>query len=240
MASTWQSLDDVYTIIRSLANKDSTTLTDATLLKFANKYYFLMVRELVSLKEELYAEICSTDLVQDQEEYVLPVDSTTTPFGGGAIKIQRVEVTYDGNNWYVAKHIPFTDITTPTRLAADVDEIYSKTSPRYYFKDRSIWLVPEPDSGDDVVASNANLFIFYIKRPDELTAGTSIPDLPKDWLAILQEGMLYDVYRKFNRTNDARDALQNWQVGIQRMKELEQDIDEEQKFVMKTIYKRYT
>lgn len=239
MASTFQSLADVYTVIRTLANKDSTTLSDATLLPIANKYYFLMIREIVGLREELYAEISSTALVQNQKEYVLPTDATTSPFGGGLIKIQRVEVAYDGSNWKVAEHLPFTDITTPTILASDVDEQYSKSFPKYYVKDRSIWLVPEPDSGDSVGAGNTNLYIFWIKRPGELTAGTSVPDLSKDWLAILQEGILYDVFRKFNRISDARDALQNWQIGIQRMKELEQDIDEDQKFIMKTIYKNY-
>lgn len=240
MASTFQTLGDIYTIIRSLANKDSTTLPDATLLPIANKYYYLMLREIIGLREEFYAEISSADLVSAQKEYQLPEDSTSTPFGAGLIKIQRVEITYDGTNWRVAEHIPFTQVTTPTILAADVDQYYDKVYPKYYIKDHRLWIMPEPDSTDDVGSGNANLFIFWIKRRGELTSSTSIPDLPKDWLGVLQEGMLYDIFRKFNRTNDARDALQNWQVGIQRMRELEQELDEEQKYNLRTVYKNYS
>lgn len=239
MASVFQTLGNIYTIVRSLANKDSNTLSDATLLAFANKYYYLLVRELVGLNEDLYAEIASTDLVANQREYSLSTDDTSTTFGGGAIKIQRVEVTYDGSNWYIAKHIPFNDILTPTILDADIKNEYSKTRPKYYFKDRSIFLIPTPESTDDVAASNANLYIFWTKRPNELTGTSSIPDLPKDWLAVLQEGILYDVFRKFGRTTDARDALNNWHLGIAKIRELEQGLDEEQKYNLKTYPKNY-
>lgn len=239
MASTYQTLGNVYTIVRSLANKDSNTLTDATLLAFANKYYYLLVRELVGLGEELYAEIASTALVADQREYSLPTDDTSSTFGGGAIKIQRVEVAYDGSNWHVATHIPFTEIRTPTILDADIDSEYSKDFPKYYVKDRSLFLVPTPDSDDSVAGGNTNLRIFWIKRPNELTSSSSIPDLPKDWLAVLQEGMLYDVFRKFGRTADARDALTNWNLGVARMRELEQGIDEEEKYNLRAYPKNY-
>ncbi len=239
MASSFQTLDNIYTIIRSISNKDTTTLTDATLLSFANKYYLQIVRELIALNEEFYAEISSADLVADQREYPLPIDDTTTPFGGGLIKIQRVEISYDNSNWYVAEHIPFSGITTPTILDADINNAYSRTSPKYYIKDRSVWLIPTPDSADDVTASNAGLRIFWVKRPGELTVKTDIPDLPKDWLSVLQEGMLYDVFRKFNRTADARDALVNWQIGISRMKELGQDYDTEQNYNLQIINKNY-
>lgn len=246
MASTFQTLGNIYTIVRSLANKDSNTLSDTTLLAFSNKYYYLMVRELIGLNEELYTNICVADLVSNQSEYTLPTDSTSSAFAGGAIKIMRVEVSHDGTNWYVAKPIDltsqahatiFSSTTGPT--VATINQNYTQPSPKYAFFDRSIWLFPIPVSTDDVAASNANLRIFVVERPDELTSSSSVPDLPKDWLAVLQEGILYDVFRKFGRTSDARDALNNWQIGISRMKELEQVENQEQRFNMKTVFKNY-
>lgn len=239
MASVYQTLGNVYTIVRSLANKDSNTLTDATLLAFSNKYYYLLVRELVGINEDLYAEISAGDLVANQREYVLPIDNTTGSgqngiYGGGAIKIDRVEISPDNSNWYVANHIPFNSITTPTILDSDISNIYSSTSPKYYFKDRSVWLVPTP-----TISVVNGIRIFWIKRPDELASSSSIPDLPKDWLSILQEGILYDVFRKFGRTADARDALTNWNIGIAKIKELESDIDQEQKYNLTTVKKNY-
>ena len=246
MASIFQTLDNVYTIVRSLANKDSNTLTDATLLAFANKYYYLMLRELMGLNEEFYTNICVADLVANQTEYALPIDSTSTPFGSGFIKVLRVEVSHDGSNWYVAKPIDltnqensiiFSSVTGPT--VATINQDYRSTSPKYAFFDKSVWLFPIPVSTDDVAASNANLRVFIVERPDELTASSSIPDLPKEWLAVLQEGMLYDVFRKFGRIADARDALNNWQIGLTRMRELEQVVNQEQRFNMKTVFKNY-
>ena len=239
MASNWQTLDNVFTVVRDIANKDITTLPDTTLIPFANKYYFLMIRELVDLRENLYCEISNTDLEANQREYPIPVDSTSTPYGGGAIKIQRVEVSYDGSSWEVAEHIVLGNITTPTILNSDIAEEYSKTSPRYYFKDRSIWLIPTPETSDDVANGNANLYIFWTKRPGALTAASELPDLPKEWLAMLQEGILYEVLRKFSRTAESRDALQNWHLGIEKMRTLEANIDSEQKYTLRRIYKNY-
>lgn len=239
MASTYQTLGNIYTIVRSIAGKDINTLTDDTLLAFANKYYYRIVRELVGLNEDLYAEISSADLVADQREYLLPQDDTTTPFAGGLIKIQRIEVTYDGSTWKVAEHIRFNQITTPTILDSDIDIYYSKSFPKYYIKDRALWLVPTPDSTDSVAASNAGLRIFWTERPDELTSSSSIPDLPKDWLDILGEGMLYEVLRKFSRIAEARDALNNFNIGVEKMKELEADYDQEQKYNLRIIKKNY-
>lgn len=240
LASSWQTLSNVFTVIRDISNKDSTTLPDTVLIPLANKYYFQIVRELVDLREELYCEISYTDLVASQREYMIPTDDTDSPYGGGAIKLHRVEVSYDGTNWEVAKHIPLTMITTPTVLDSDIDIAFDKGSPRYYFKDRSLFLLPPPDSTDDVAASNGNLYIYWVKRPDELTSSTNIPDLPKDFLGILQEGILYDVFRKLGKVVESRDALQNYHVAIEKMKSLEQNIDTEQKTRLHNIFKDYS
>lgn len=239
MASSWQTLANVLTVVRTLSGKDSTTLTDATLLPIANKYYFLMVRELIGLNEDLYAEISSTDLVLNQREYSLPTDDTASTYGAGLIKLQRVEVSYDNSTWQVADSIPFSDIKTTTILDSDISNHYNISNPKYYFKDRSVWLVPTPGSGDYTTAGNANLRIFWVKRPNEMTATSAVPDLPKDWLSILQDGILYDTYRIYGRLDDARDSKENWQIGLNRMKELEQNINREESLSLKTIYKNY-
>ena len=241
MASVFQTLNSAYTLVRSLANKDSNTLTDATLLPIANKYYYLLVRELVGLNEELYANISTADLVANQTEYVLPIDDTASTYGGGLIKILRVEVTHDGSTLYVAKPIDLSNQTNPIIYSATtgpsvavINQDYDVTAPKYAFLDRSLWLFPIPTA-----AVTNGLRLFLVERPNELTSSSSIPDLPKDWLSVLQEGMLYDIFRKFGRTSDARDALNNWQIGITRMKELEQAVNQEQRFEMKTVYKNY-
>ena len=126
----------------------------------------------------------------------------------------------------------FNSATGPT--VAEVNEFYSTSFPKYGFFDRNIWIYPIPTA-----AVTNGLRIFWIKRPDELASSSSTPDLPKDFLYLLGEGMLVDVFRKFGRNSESRDALNNWLVGIERMKGLEHAIDREQKYNMKTKFKNY-
>ena len=71
------------------------------------------------------------------------------------------------------------------------------------------------------------------------TATTEIPDLPKDILNEVAEGMLSDVYRKYGRKSDAQLALRNFESGIARMRELEQSTDVEQPVVFRRVRENY-
>ena len=197
-----------------------------------------MFRELVDLNEELYAEIASTALVANQREYSLPTDSAST-FGSGLIKLQRVEISYNGTNWYVATPISLNEIGTPTILDADINNAFDKSSPKYWFKDRSVWIAPVPASTDSVAGGNTNLRIYWVKRPNEMTAVGDIPEIPKDFLSILAEGMLVDVFRSFGRISDMRLAETRWEKGLANMRSLEASPDSEQPFIFKAAKKNY-
>lgn len=238
-ASSFQTLNNVFEDVRYNTGKDSNTLIDADLLRLANKYFSLLFREIVGLREDFYAELSSADLVQSQREYTLPTDSTSSPYGGGFVKLQRVEVSYDGSNWYVADPISLQQIPTPTILDADINNEFAKTNPKYWFKDGSVWLAPVPGSSDDVAASNANLRIFWIKRPDEMTTSGDIPEMSKDFLSVLSAGMLRDVFRRLGKVTEMRDAGNEWLLGIQRMKELESHPDQEQQIILMPAKKNY-
>ncbi len=239
MASSYQTLANVYSDVRTAVQKDSTTLTDATLLRLANKYFLRMVRALIDLKEDLYAEISFTDLVADQEEYPLPTDDTSSTYGDGLIKLERVELTYDGSRWQVADPMSYQELAGPSILDADKNTNKTKDNPKYAFKDRSIFIFPVPSSNDSVTAGNKGLYIFWIKRPQELTGTSSIPNIPKDFLDVLAEGMLIDAYRQFGRMGDSAEARNNWRIGIQEMKELEQAPDQEHELQFVRVLENY-
>jgi len=239
MASSYQTLSNVYDDVRGLAGKDSTTLTDGTLLRLANKYYMKINRALMSISEDLYGEISYTDLVANQDEYPLPEDSTSSAYSGGAIKLQRVEVSYDGANWYVVKPISYDEVRGPSVLVVDKNSQFGKSTPKYYVMDRSLFIIPVPESGDDVGASSANLYIWWIKRPDEMTSSADIPESPKDFLDVLAEGILSDVFRTFGRLTEARDARNNFKIGLEEMKSQEQGLMENQPIRFQALPKRY-
>ena len=169
---------------------------------------------MVSLNQSLYGEISTSDIVANQMEYPLPVDDTATTFGGGAIQVLRVETSYDATNWYVGKSTEI-DIIRNAVNNTDINEDYVTTQPSYAIYDRSIWLLPVPTA-----AAVGGLKIYWIKRPDEIGT-SSIPDLPKDFLGILADGILTDVYSILGRVAESDRSYQKYQLGIQDMKRLE-------------------
>lgn len=228
MSAVYQTLNDVFTDVRYNSGKDSTLLSNTDLTRIANKYYYLLLRELIDINEDFYAEISSTDLVSSQREYPLPTDSTSSGYGGGLIKLQRVEVTYDNTNWYIGTPISPQTIPGPITLDTDLNQIYDKSAPVYWYKDRSLFLAPVPGTGDYTTAGNANLRIFWIKRKNELVATTDVPDIPKDFLAILTEGMLIDVFRQYGRIADMQLAMKNWQEGLVAARRLEANPEQDE------------
>jgi len=195
-----------------------------------------MVRELVDLNEDLYAEISSANLVANQREYTLPTDNTSSTYGGGLIKLQRTEVNYDGSSggWRVADPMSLQEIATATILDADINSTFDKSDPKYWFKDRSVWLAPVPDA-----AVTNGLYIYWIKRPNEMASSAAIPEIPKDFLNVLTEGMLMDVYRKYGRVAEAKQSQALWEAGIANMREKETAPDLEQPFIFQASRKNY-
>lgn len=246
MAAIYQTLNDVFADVRFNVAKDEYTLTDADLLRIANKYYLYIVRELMNIKEDLYGQISSIILQEDQSEYILPIDDTTgdppndKPYGGGLVSIMRVETSYDGSNWYVNRNVSTSQIPNPTTLVSNLNNIYSKTSPIYWFFDRSIFLAPVPDSSDNVGGTTPGIFIWWIQRPAEMAETSDIPNIPKDYLNILTEGIMIDVFRKFARPQDMRTSEQNFLNYIEKMKFSEANIDLNEPLYLQASKKRYT
>ena len=238
MASTFQTLNAVYTEVRRLTNKDSTTLPDATILPVANKRYLEMVQEIIATDDSWYAEIDTQNFTADDGTYTIPADDTSATYGGGAVKIIRVECTYDGTNWVVAQPISRQELSVfGISIGSDTDTIldnFSESYPRYYHFGASIKIVPVPNT-----TRTNGLRIFNIARPNELTSSSSIPDFPKDFLGVLCDGLLYDFYRQFQRIPEARESKQDWFSGLANMRSLMSDRDTNSPPIMKKRRQNY-
>jgi len=185
----WTTINDAYTDVRFRANRTATDLPDATLLPIANKNLREIYASLIGTNEDWYAEIGTFDLVADQREYTLPADSTSTPWGGGAVKVLKLELLLDGTNWTIAN---------PTKVASvpvaynetDIVGAYNNSSPHYAAFDNSVFIF----SGTITAVTTGGRYI-YIKRPAEVTLTTDVPDLPNEFLSVLATGMLRDIYQ---------------------------------------------
>ena len=126
--------------------------------------------------------VATTNLVASQQDYKFPT---------GLLKVKRVEVTYDGTNWYKAE--PF-DInmrgkaTDTTSIAND----FSTAAPYYDAEKQSVKLYPIPSSN-----VTAGLKIWYVREPSEFTSsevttGTKEPGFDEPFHVMIALGMCLD------------------------------------------------
>ena len=228
------TLSDVYTDIRFKTNRTSTDLADATLLPIANKVLREIYAALIGMNEDWYAEIAIFNLVADQREYTLPADSASTPWGGGAIKVLRLEVKMDGTNWTVANHMKFTDDDTPYN-ETNIIAKFTNSNPFFTILDNSLFIF----SGT-ITAVTTGARLIYIKRNSELTTGTDVPDLPNEWLTLMSTGICRDVYERYG-------DLQKWQLAsaqfngtLERLTVQTAGRDQNFPYVVKTSHEDYS
>jgi hypothetical protein len=224
MAVSYQTTQTVLDDIRTLTNKDSNTLSDTILLRSANKHYLWLVREL-NQGEYTNGQISTSDLVLGQQEYPLPIDDTSTTFGGGLVQLLRVEACLDGANWYI---VPKTDMfsdTLPTTGNAPYNN-FTTSDPHYALFDNSIWFYPTP--GANVTGGYK---IYWVQRPNELAAST-IPDISKDFLGVLESFIHSDALTILGRTQEAIAKKQEAFQMLERAKQLNESFDNTD-FVMK-------
>ena len=99
--------------------------------------------------------IATTNLVASQQDYTLPVET---------IRIDRLEISYDGTTWYRAT--PTNPTTNSSALTtANISAEYSESSPRYERRGRSILLYPIPDT-----AVTAGLKVYGERFHDAFTS----------------------------------------------------------------------
>lgn len=222
----YRTLADVGTDVRFRTGMDSTSFTDTNLIWTANKYFRIILRHLIGLKEDFYAEISTASLVTNQQEYSLPAEASATPWGGGAVKILRIEVAYDDptndNNWRVADPLVWSQIAGPTNNVSNIADQFDTAAPKYAIYDKSLFLFPVPEA-----ASTDGIRMFYIKRPGEMTATSNVPELTVDFLDTMGIGISIDIYESLQRREDMADSIARFNGRLAEMKQQEQGLAEE-------------
>lgn len=86
--------------------------------------------------------IATTPLVANQRDY---------PFPTNLLKINRVDISYDGTNYYRVNPIDSAEIGYGIGNDEKVDEKFSVTEPRYDVRANSLFLYPRADSADGYI-----------------------------------------------------------------------------------------
>lgn len=120
------------------------------------------------------------------------------------LKIKRVDITYDGTNYYKAE--PFDEGETGLGLGNDTntDQRFGKTKPFYDVRDYAIWLYPTASSAD--VTAGAKMRITFVREFDEFTSSdtTQEPgfDEPFHQMAAVGASLDYAVAKGLSNKND--------------------------------------
>jgi hypothetical protein len=169
---------------RFLTNTNTTTYTNADLDASLNRYYHLIVNEILQSMDDwdFQADYATTNLVASQQEYTVPTD---------LIKLKRVEVSYDGSNWY-----PCSPMDLNQRSGASdsttINSDFSTSSPAFDLMDNSLFLYPIPTAN-----STGGLKMWYEKEADELSGDTDEPNFQKAYHKLLSFGAAKDWLTKY-------------------------------------------
>lgn len=177
------TLGDVATKARALTHSDTSSYTAANLLIDINIWYQFAVDMIFESQDDSDFDdqrnttypIFTTPLVAAQRDYSIPVSNQV-------LKIKRVDITYDGLNYFRAT--PFDDgvpqwgMGNPTMEDANM----IKQVPRYDIKYNSLFIYPLAQASD--VSAGAQIRIEWERNITPFTAADYTVD-PSDSIVIL-------------------------------------------------------
>lgn len=157
------------------------------------------------------------------------------------LKIKRVDITYDGTNYYKAE--PFDANETGLGLGNDTttDARFSKNQPVYDIRDNAIWIYPMGDATD--VANSAKIRVTLVREMTDFTSsdvstGTKEPSFDEPFHVMIALGMAYDWF--MGKADDR--ANKTWQELMDYEKRLREHYGTKQKdrvYTLTAAYENY-
>lgn len=190
---TIQQINDYVTF---RANTNTTDYSPANRLISCNRWYQKIVSMILQSMDdwdfddsnETDYPVATTPLVANQRDYSFP-DSLKI------LQIKRIDLTYDGTNYYKAEEIDTANIALGLGNDSSIDGHFSKTSPVIDFKSNAFWIYPRASQSD--VDAGAKARLEFLREPveytsAEVTAGTKEPGFDSIFHPMIPLGMIYD------------------------------------------------
>lgn len=196
------NLSDINLKITGITNVDTTVYTNAQRLIDINIWQHKVQTAIKLSEDEVdfddknyndYPEQTSP-LVAGQRDYTIPTSEKLISF-------KRVDISYDGVNYYRATPIDTGEMyeglgpASATVQNAKIDQLYPKTAPRYDCAYNSVFIYPAPTAAD--VANGGKIFIEWDREIKEFTAadmsnGTAVPGFDTAFHSLLAYGPSYE------------------------------------------------
>lgn len=178
------TLEQIYQDIDFLLNTTANSYPTPDKLNSVNRWYMKVFHNILQSSDDwdIQANTGTINLVAGQQSYSLA--------SLDALRIKRVEVSYDGSNWYQA--LPYSvSESSIDNSASSIASNFFKESPYYEIIDdegvTTINLYPIPDA--DVTGG---LKIWFTEDLPELTIASDVPRIATPFHRILSLGAAYD------------------------------------------------
>ena len=108
------------------------------------------------------------------------------------LRIKRVDITFDGTNYYKAEPIDAGEVGLGIGNDTTVDGRFSKTKPYYDLRFNALWIYPTASAAD--VTAGGKIRIEFYREPTEFTASstTTEPGFDESYHRLLSIGASMD------------------------------------------------
>lgn len=216
---------------RRYSNTTSTNYVDADVNASINEYYKEIVNEIIGSMDDwdFQADYAITDLVANQQEYVLPTD---------IIKIKRIEYTPDGTNWYNVKFFDLSERFNKANDSTTVNNDFNSQNPYADLMDGSFFLYPIPSSS----VSNG-IKVWYSKNITELSADSSTPVFHEAYHRVLSYGAAKDYLEanldKTGAANRLIQAEKNYEKLLKKITNYYNSRNQDRKYGVFPVYDNF-
>lgn len=157
------TLGQINSLITLLTNATTNVYTNAERLISLNRHLNDVTTLILRSQDEWDFDdsnnndfpILTANLVANQAPYTLPTST---------LKVKRLEISYDGTNFYKGSPLDISERMLPTATNALGD--FSTTEPYYDLQSNTFWLYPTPTTN-----VNSGLKIWISRGPVEFTSG---------------------------------------------------------------------
>lgn len=140
------------------------------------------------------------------------------------LKIKRVDVSYDGTNFYKAEPFDINEsglgfgTASDTTQEATVDGRFSKNAPKYDTRANTVWLYPKPSAAD--VSAGGKIRIEWIREPDEFTTSdtTQEPGIDEAFhpMLALDASYVYTFAQDLKRANAIKNEMIEYEARLKK------------------------
>ena len=210
------TLSDLLADVRSRIDESAASFwTDAELKRWMNQRYRQIAMAVRDAHEDFFQTTTTVNLVNGTQEYTLPTDH---------VAIRRVEVSFDGTNWYRARPIRQGEI--PLQNQSTVLQ-GTTTDPRYYLAGLKIGIAPIPTA-----ASTNGLKIWYIQDVTDLSADGDAPSLPTVLHPLISKFAAGDALKKDEEDARGKALVEEAETELRRLvAQIKPRIEDEPRYV---------